>query len=86
MLKCVLNAITHIISHAIHILVQVELVKALRTLPKGVDLMYKYPDISIDPGVSPWADGEKWKSSRVFEDHLDRWTYTNLASTQHLPR
>ena len=52
--------------------VQVEFVKALRTVPKGIDLMHKYPDNSIDPGVTPCADDERWSSSRVFKD-LARW-------------
>ena len=46
--------------------------KALRTVPKGIDLMHKYPDNSIDPGVTPCADDERWSSSRVFKD-LARW-------------
>ena len=36
---------------------RVELVKVLRSDPAGVSLMKKYPDIGIDPGVTPIDPG-----------------------------
>ena len=60
---------------------RVESVKVLRTDPAGVRLMKKYPSISIDPGVTPWAEETAWKRDKVFAD-LARWEYTQLHSAE----
>ena len=62
---------------------RVELVKVLRSDPAGVRLMNKYPDISIDPGVTPWAEDAAWKRDKVFAD-LSRWQYSELSSDEAL--
>ena len=56
----------------------VELVKVLRTDPAGIELMHKYPDISIDPGVTPWAENDNWKCDKVFSD-IAKWSFTHLS-------
>ena len=43
--------------------------------------MKKYPDISIDPGVTPWAENEAWKCDKVFAD-IAKWSYSQLSSSQ----
>ena len=43
--------------------------------------MKKYPDIGIDPGVTPWKDDSVWKRDKVFSD-LARWQHTQLASAE----
>ena len=58
---------------------RVEATPVLRSDPRGVPLMHKYPDISVDPGVTPWQEDESWKRGKVFED-LARWQYTSLSS------
>ena len=60
---------------------KIELCKVLRTEPAGIDLMKKYPDISLDPGVTPWAENEAWKCDKVFSD-IARWSYSQLSSSQ----
>ena len=58
---------------------RVELVKVLRSDPAGVRLMKSYPNISVDPGVTPWKDDSAWKREKVFAD-LARWEYSQLQS------
>ena len=58
---------------------RVELVKVLRSDPRGVPLMHKYPNINVDPGVTEWLEDEKWKRGKVFAD-LARWEYSSLSS------
>ena len=60
---------------------RIELVKVLRSDPAGVLLMKKYPDIGIDPGVTPWAEDSAWKRDKVFTD-LARWEYSQLKSAE----
>ena len=60
---------------------RVELIKVLRSDPAGVRLMKSYPDIGIDPGITPWADDTSWKREKVFAD-LARWEYTNLSNAE----
>ena len=55
--------------------------QVLRTNPAGVRLMHKYPDIGIDPGVTPWAEDSAWKRDKVFAD-LARWQYTQLSPNE----
>ena len=60
---------------------RIELVKVLRSDPAGVRLMKSYPDIGVDPGITPWADDASWKREKVFAD-LARWEYTNLSDAE----
>ena len=60
---------------------RVELVKVLRTKPAGVPLMNRYPDIGINPGVTPWAEDSAWKRDKVFAD-LARWEYSHLNASE----
>ena len=55
--------------------------QVLRSAPKGIELMRKYPDISIDPGVTPWIDDATWKRDKVFSDIL-RWDYSHLQPVE----
>ena len=51
--------------------------KVLRSDPAGVRLMKSYPNIGVDPGVTPWIEESVWKREKVFAD-LARWEYSRL--------
>ena len=56
---------------------RVELVKVLRTDPEGIELMKSYPDVAVNPGLTPWKEDAEWKRDQVFRD-LANWQYSEL--------
>ena len=49
----------------------------LRSDPLGVQILHKYPDINVDPGVEKWKEDDAWKREKVFED-LEKYTFPYL--------
>ena len=59
---------------------KVELVRVLRTVPAGVQIMKSYPDIQNDPGITEWKEDSEWEREKVFGDLL-RWQYSELNAS-----